>query len=98
MLRRLDDDFVRADAVHFVEQAFALAVEFAFDAQRGKSIGDHANVPAGGIRACAIAAIRQDFGRGLQFISRTKGTILRWPGEHTFPKKIHGPLTAVSSK
>src|SRR5208283_199906 len=95
MLRRLDNDFVRADAVHLVEQALALAVEFAFDAQCRKPIGDHANVPARSVRASAVAAIGQDFGRGLQFISRTKGTILRRPGKHAFPEKIHGPLSAV---
>src|ERR1700757_879352 len=43
VLRRLDDDFMRADAVHLVEQAFSFAVEFPFDSQRGKAIRHHAN-------------------------------------------------------
>ena len=45
MIGRLDDDFVRADPIHAVEQSLAFAVEIAFDSQRGKFIGDHANGP-----------------------------------------------------
>ena len=42
-----DDHFVRADAVHPVEQALAAAIERALDAEHGKLIRDDAQVPAG---------------------------------------------------
>ena len=58
MIGRFDDHFVRAHAVHAVEQAFALAIQVAFDSQRGKFIGDHANGPAGRIRPAAVARHR----------------------------------------
>ena len=47
MLGRLDDHFVRADAVHAVEHALALAIQFAFDAQRRKLVGHYAQVQPG---------------------------------------------------
>ena len=46
VIGRFDDDFMRADAVHFVEHAFACAIQIAFDAERGKFVGNYANVPA----------------------------------------------------
>src|SRR5438270_14005206 len=51
---RLYDHFMRADSVHLVEQAFALAVEVALDSQRGKSIGHHPQLPSRRVRATAI--------------------------------------------
>src|ERR687898_1910343 len=45
--RRLDDHLVGADAVHLVEEALALAVERAFDAQHGKLVRHDAQAPAG---------------------------------------------------
>ena len=66
---RFDDDFVRADAVHAVEQAFAFAVQVAFDAQRRKLVGHDAHAPAGRVRPAAVAAIGQDFRRRLALVA-----------------------------
>src|SRR6266436_687249 len=60
---RFDNDFVSADAVHFIEEAFAFAVEIAFNDERGEAIGNDANVPAGGVGAATIAAVNENFGR-----------------------------------
>ncbi len=46
---RLDDDFMRADAVHAVEHALALTIEVAFDLQRRKLVRHDAQVPAGAV-------------------------------------------------
>src|SRR5688500_67814 len=43
---RLDDHLVRADAIHLVEQTFALAVERAFHAQHGELVRHDAQAPA----------------------------------------------------
>ena len=72
MLRRFDDHFVRADAVHLVEETFAFAVQFAFDAQRRKFVGHHANAPAGRVGAAAVAAIDQNLRRRLRFTARRR--------------------------
>src|SRR5260370_16407006 len=42
---RLDDHFVRADAVHFVKEAFAFAVKIALDAKRWEAITPAPNPP-----------------------------------------------------
>ena len=69
--RRFDDHFVRADAVHAVEQAFAFAVEIAFDPERREFVGNYAQRPAGRVFAAAIAAIGENFGRA--FCLRCRG-------------------------
>src|SRR5262249_7136166 len=45
VLRRLDDDLVRADPAHAVVDAFAASLEVALDPQRGKFVGDDAHAP-----------------------------------------------------
>ena len=50
VLGRLDDDLVRADAVHLVEHAFGLATQASLDAKRGKLVRDHAHRPASASR------------------------------------------------
>ena len=72
MIRRFNDHFVRADAVHLVEQAFAFAVQIAFDPQRGKFIRDHAHVPARRIWAAAVSSVLQNLRRRLRFVARAK--------------------------
>ena len=69
MIGRFDDHFVRADAVHAIEQAVALAVEIAFDAERRKFIGDDAKRPAGRVSAAAVAAVGQNLGRRLALVA-----------------------------
>ena len=74
MIGRFDDHFVRADAVHAIEQAFAFAIQAAFNSQRRKFIGDHAERPTRRILAAAVASIGENFGGRLPFISGAKGT------------------------
>ncbi len=92
VLRRFDDDFVRADAVHLVEQAFAFAVQFPFNAQSGKSIRHDADIPSRCVRAGAIAAVGENLRRRLRFIARAEGAIEGRPGKYAFAQKIHGAL------
>src|ERR1700745_1145643 len=54
---RLDNHFVSADAVHFVKEPFAFAVEIHLDAKRGEAIRDDANAPAWRVSAAAVAAV-----------------------------------------
>ena len=62
VIRRFDDHFVRADAIHLVEQAFAFAIEVAFDAQRRKFIRHDANATSPAcLFAAAVAAVHQNF-------------------------------------
>jgi hypothetical protein len=52
-----NNNFVSANTVHPVKQTFAFPVEIALNPQRGEFVGDHAHLPAGCIRAAAIAAV-----------------------------------------
>src|SRR5215475_5757830 len=63
MIRRFNYDLVRADAIHFVEKTFALAVQFAFNFQCRKFVGYNTNRPAGGVRAAAISSIDEQLRR-----------------------------------
>src|SRR5258707_844900 len=92
---RFDDDFVGADSIHFVEQAFAFAVEIAFDAERGKAVGNDANVPAGSVGAAAVAAVDENLGRRFAFSSGAEGAILGPRDNHAFAEKIGGALSAI---
>ena len=78
----LNDHFVRAHAIHAVKQAIALAVEVAFDAQRGKFIGNYTNGPTGRIRASAVAPVGQNFRRGLSSLPKQNG-------QKPFPQCAH---------
>ena len=64
MVRRFDDYLVRAHPVHFVVEAFTLAIERALDAQRGKLVGHDAELPGG-----AAVAVGGDLGRGAVFVA-----------------------------
>ena len=46
VIRRLYDDFVRANSVHAVKHAVGLAVEIPLDHQRGKFVRHHAHAPS----------------------------------------------------
>src|ERR1022692_3542009 len=74
MIVRFDDHFVRARAVHAVKHTLAFAVETAFDAQSWKFIGYHAQRPSGRVPSAAIAAIGQNFRRGLSFVAGAERT------------------------
>ena len=66
---RLDDDLVRADAVHLVVEAVALLVEVALDPQGGELVGHHAQRQPGCVRAAARRPVGQDLGRRLGLVA-----------------------------
>ena len=74
MVGRFDDHLVRAHAVHAVEQSVAFAVQVAFDAQRRKFIGHHAQRPSRRVPPAAVASVSKDFRRSLSFIPGTERT------------------------
>ena len=79
MVGSFDDHFVRADAIHAIEQAFAFAVKAAFNAESGKFIRHHAERPARRIFSAAVAAVGENFGRRFRFISRAERDNSRLP-------------------
>src|SRR5215472_9528630 len=95
VLRRFNDHFVGADAVHLVEKAFAFAVEFAFDAKGREAVRHHTDIPSRGIRSSAVAPVGKNFRWRFDFISRTEGTVLGAPRKDALSQEIIGPLTAV---
>src|SRR5690348_17833408 len=64
VIRRFDDHFVRADSVHAIKKALALAVEIALDSERWEFVGHNAHAPARCVPAAAVPSIRQNFRRG----------------------------------
>ena len=96
MVRRLDDYFVRADAIHAIEESFPFAVQSAFDAQRRKLVGDHADRPSRSVFAAAVTTVGENFLRRFAFIARAEGTNGRVAFYvHTLPNEIHGALAAI---
>src|SRR5579859_1353479 len=96
VIGRLDDHFVRADAVHLVEKTFALAPEIAFDAKRRKFIGNHAHAPAGRVGAAVRAAVDKNFRRRFCFVARTEGAILAIGRERdAFAQEVVGAFSAL---
>ncbi len=95
MVGRFDDYFVRADAIHFVEKSLAFAVQITFNAERGKTIRNNANIPAGTVRAAAVAPVHENFRRRLAFRTGAEGTIF-WTGhENAFAQKIGRALSTI---
>src|SRR5205814_9279554 len=92
--RGLHADLVRPNAIHFVEQSFAFAIQFALDAQRWKAVRHHANAPAGSIRAAAISSVDQNFGWRFGLRAWAEGTILRAVDDHAVAEKIHRASSA----
>src|SRR5260370_38030657 len=93
---RLDDHFVRADAVHFVTEAFAFAVEIALDAQRGEADRYDANAPAWRVGAASVASVNQNFGRRFALGARAERAVLLPGKEDAFAEKVGGALRTVS--
>ncbi len=98
MLVVFNDHFVRADAVHLVEQALGLTIKIALDPERGKFIGHHPHRPAGRVTlrlaAILIGAIGLNLRRGLGFVSvteRAKSALHLY----RFTGKVSGALGAV---
>src|SRR4051794_637021 len=74
MVRRFNNYFVRADAVHFVEHAFGLSIEVAFNSQSWKLVWNYPYGPSRGVarrRRSAILArtVSLDLRRRLCLIS-----------------------------
>ncbi len=91
MSRCLNDHFVRADAVHPVEQAFAFPVQCALNAQHRKLVRHHAHFPTAGVRLTAIA-VREHLGSRLVLVPFAKWTeSVRLDGDR-FELKVVQPL------
>src|ERR1700692_255118 len=72
MVGRFDDNLVRADAVHPIEEPFALPVQISLDSKRGEFVGNDAHLPARRVRAASVASILENLGRRLRFMAVTK--------------------------
>jgi len=59
---RLDDDLVRADAAHHVEDADSLPHQLALDAEHRVLVGQHAHPPARRVTRGAVPANGEDLG------------------------------------
>src|SRR5512146_2414929 len=64
---RLDDDLVRADAVHLVEHSLGLPVQVPFNAERGELVGYDANRPALRIGAARPTVLRRTVSKNLRW-------------------------------
>ena len=84
--RRFDNHFVRADAVHPIEEPLAFAIEIALDAQRRKFVGHDTDIPA---RAVAPG---ENLRRRLVFVSLAERAMLVAFGGDCFDLKIAGAL------
>ena len=92
MIGRLDDDLVRANAVHPVEHAFGLAIQIAFDTQRRKLVRNDPNGPPGSVAqwrraAVGIGTVCLDFRGCLALIARAEGAEPA-SDSHAFAHKI----------
>ena len=72
MVRALDDDFVRADAVHQVVNSFAPLVEISLDLQSREFVRHDARPPAAVVALRPRMPISQNFRRRRVFVSFTK--------------------------
>src|ERR1700735_384785 len=95
VIRRFDDHFVRPDAVHAVEEAFAFPIQTTFDTESGKFVGHHAKRPSRRVFAAAVAAISENFGWSLSFIAGAERTVRITLDLNALSDKIHGAFRAV---
>src|SRR6185437_15135404 len=91
----LDDDFVGADAVHFVVDAVPLAREVAFHAERRELVGNDADGPVRRAGS-ALRTIGQDFRRRLGLIAVAKGAEALAGGFDRLDAVVVGALGAVA--
>src|SRR5882762_1751957 len=85
---------MRANAIHFVEKSFALAVQVAFNSKRRKTVGDDANVPARSI-AATVASINQNFRRRFAFGAGAERAILGAGDQDAFAQEIGWAFPAI---
>src|SRR5580704_12088664 len=95
----LDNDFMRAHAVHAVEHALGLAVEAALDAECGKFIGNHPHRPSRRVAlrrrsSVHVRTISLNFRRRLGLVTITKRTKAAFQ-LHTVSGKVSRTLGAV---
>jgi hypothetical protein len=87
MVRRLDDDLVRTDAVHPIEQPVAFAIERPLDPERRELVGHDPDVPASRIAGSAVS-VREDLGRGLVFVPFAERTQIVRPGDNRLDLEV----------
>jgi hypothetical protein len=96
MIRRLNDDFMRADAVHSIVEAHAFPSHVAFHLERRKLIRDDAHGPPRSIRLAVLGSIGEDFMGRETLLAGTKGAHVgrRLAGMRVFEKiaRPAGPL------
>ena len=95
MVRSFNNDFVRADAVHFVVEAVPLPAERALDSQGGKFVGHNAQRPPRSVGRSAIIAIGEHFRWSLALVAVTKGAKAGAADLHLVTDKIRGALGPV---
>src|SRR5947209_18750692 len=86
---------MRANAVHLVEHAIGLAVNVALDAQCGKLVRNHTQVPAGSITAIFAWAVSEYFRRRLAFVAGTERAEARSLDVGALTREVAGTLGAV---
>src|ERR1700688_244201 len=95
MVGRFDNDFVRTDAIHPVEEPFAFPVQVSLDAKRGEFIGSHAHLPARSVRPAPVAPILENLGRRLRFMPVTKRADSDSLDLDALAKEIRRPLGSI---
>src|SRR5262249_23731518 len=74
VIRRLDEQLMRADAVHDVVDALAMALEVPLDAQCRKLVGDDADAPAGRVGGrLGRIPVGEDLGWRLALVTGAEG-------------------------
>ena len=74
VVRGLDDDFVRADAIHLVEHAISRPVQAAFNGECREFIRHHAHRPPLRVAASSVRTVSQHFRRCLALAAGAKRT------------------------
>jgi hypothetical protein len=72
MLRRLNNDFMCPEAIHFVINTLSSAVELTFYPQSREFIGNDPYTPPRGVGVRTRGTLGKDFGRGLVFVAGAK--------------------------
>src|ERR1700694_5787338 len=93
---RLNHYFMRAGPSHRVEHAIRLPVDLTLNSQRGKLVGDYAQVPSSSIpRGVLARTIRHNLSRRLVFVPGTEGTAVSALNTYRLAGKISGTPGAV---
>ena len=93
-VRRLDDDLVRADAVHLVVDPLPFLVEFALDAQGRELVRHHPHLPAGAVRFALRIAKGEDLRRRHVLVALGERVFRRVGHFHGLRHEIARPFPA----